>query len=122
MLGAQGSQGWGRLPRPPFWMECHTLWLKRYNLNVPRLMRDILIVVQIADAVVLSNPVSRTGIFTLFLPYFLDAYALYFFKFLSYQATYIHSEPVMDMVIFRTIFFELLVFFTFTFLTLYFAC
>ena len=29
---------------------------------------------------------------------------------------------VMDMVIFRTIFFELLVFFTFTLLTLYFAC
>ena len=29
--------------------------------------------------------------------------------------------PVMDMVIFRTIFFELLVFFTFTLLTIHFA-
>ena len=29
--------------------------------------------------------------------------------------------PVMDMVIFRTIFFELLVFFTFAFITLHFA-
>ena len=31
------------------------------------------------------------------------------------------KESVMDMVIFRTIFFELLVFFTFTLLTLHFA-
>ena len=32
-----------------------------------------------------------------------------------------HVVSVMDMVIFRTIFFELLVFFTFTLLTLHFA-
>ena len=32
------------------------------------------------------------------------------------------SVYVMDMVIFRTIFFELLVFFTFTLLTIHFAC
>ena len=33
-----------------------------------------------------------------------------------------NQTTVMDMVIFRTIFFELLVFFAFTFLTLHFAC
>ena len=35
---------------------------------------------------------------------------------------YISNPAVMDMVIFRTIFFELLVFFTFTLLILHFAC
>ena len=33
----------------------------------------------------------------------------------------VRDHPVMDMVIFRTIFFELLVFFTFMILTLHFA-
>ena len=48
-------------------------------------------------------------------------------KFQTKEGEGVHSEggdqelPVMDMVIFRTIFFELLVFFTFTLLTLHFA-
>ena len=40
------------------------------------------------------------------------------FACLPYSQSLLH---VMDMVIFRTIFFELLVFFTFTFLTLHFT-
>ena len=88
-------------------------------------------------------PVSRTGIFhVLFALFFLTFHNPYLSEILSYQAPTLgsnHSDcslcsqinkntciqshnVVMDMVIFRTIFFELLVFFTFTFLTIHFAC
>ena len=43
-------------------------------------------------------------------------------KSLFSASDYLLMPCVMDMVIFRTIFFELLVFFTFTLLTPHFAC
>ena len=126
------------------------VWARSCKISPWMARRAAICLDEVRQAISCQTCVSRTGIFHVLFALFFLTLTVTILQILSYQHHYtrfipfclltsftdnkkthvlnswcsrhnIYTTTVMDMVIFRTIFFELLVFFTFTLLTLHFA-